>query len=244
MSDVSILQWNVWYLEDIKKITVFLKQNKADIICLQELSIDFDKQNFVHTPEHIAHELGYHVYYQEITFAGKSMKLANAIFSKYELSDTRTFWINHEQGSGSYDDENRAYVEAKVKVGDKELTIGTVHMSYTHGFEPSERKLQETGALVEAIKGNNKNYVLTGDFNAQPNSEVTNIITKHVKNLGPDYSQNTWTTKPFSYDGFEANTLEYRLDYVFGANDINVSEAMVLNTDYSDHLPLFVNIVL
>lgn len=238
MSVVTILQWNVWYLEDIKKIAEFLKQHSADIICLQELTIDFDKQNSIHTPEYIAHELGYNVYFQEISFAGKTMKLANAIFSRYELYETRTVWINQEQGSGNYDDENRAYVEARVRVGNKELIIGTVHMSYTHAFEPSERKLQETDALVEAIRDNHKNYVLTGDFNAQPDSEVIHRIEKHVRNLGPDYGQNTWTTKPFSYNGFEANALEHRIDYVFGSNDIHVSEAAVLRTDYSDHLPI------
>lgn len=235
---ISILQWNVWYLEDIKNITTFMKENKADIICLQELTIDFDKQNNIHTPEYIAKELGYNVHYQEITFADKSVKLANAIFSKYELSGTRTVWVNQEQGSGSYDDENRAYVEVKVTVDGKELTVGTVHMSYTHAFEPSERKLQETDLLVKTIKDNHKNYVLTGDFNAQPDSEVIHRIEKHVRNLGPDYDQKTWTTKPFSYNGFEANALEHRLDYVFGSNDIHVSEAAVLRTDYSDHLPI------
>ena len=238
MTKLSILQWNVWYLEDIKNIAVFLKENKADIICLQELTIGFDKQDHIHTPEYIAKELGYNVRYKEITFADKSVKLANAIFSKHELSDTRTVWINQEQGSGSYDDENRAYVETKVTVDGKELTIGTVHMSYTHAFEPSDRKLQETDALVEAIKNNDKDFVLTGDFNAQPDSEVIKRIETHVKNLGPDYDQKTWTTKPFSYNGFEASTLDWRLDYAFGSSDIAVTSSKVLQTEFSDHLPI------
>ncbi len=241
---VSILQWNIWYLEDIRKVAEFLKQNKADIICLQELTIDFDQQNNIHTPEYIARELGYHVYYQDITFDGKALKLANAIFSKYELCETRTVWVNAEGGSGHYDDENRAYVEATVTIDGKKLTVGTVHMSYTHAFEPSERKLQETNALVEAIKDKSKNFILTGDFNAVPGSKVISRIEKYVKNLGPDYSQKTWTTKPFSYDGFEATKLDYRLDYVFGSQDIQFESAKVLATDVSDHLPVLVKIYL
>lgn len=242
MKHIKILQWNVWYLEDIKNIAAFLKENKADIICLQELTIDFDKQNNIHTPEYIAKELGYNAHYQEIAFADKSVKLANAIFSKYELSDTRTVWVNQEQGSGDYDDENRAYVEARVNFDGKELTVGTVHMSYTHAFEPSERKLQETDALVEAIKDNSQNFVLTGDFNAQPDSEVIKRIESHVKNLGPDYDQKTWTTKPFSYNGFEADTLDWRLDYIFGSSDIVVNSSEVLQTEFSDHLPVIVEL--
>lgn len=241
---ISILQWNVWYLEDIKNIAAFLKENKADIICLQELTIDFNKQDNVHAPEYVAHELGYNVHYQDITFDGKTLKLANAIFSKYELSDTRTVWINREQGSGSYDDENRAYVEAMFTIGGKKLTVGTVHMSYTHAFEPSERKLQETDVLVEAIKNNSQSFVLTGDFNAQPDSEVIKKIEKHVKNLGPDYGQKTWTTKPFSYNGFEADSLDWRLDYIFGSNDTVVGSSEVLQTEFSDHLPVIIEVAL
>ncbi len=239
---VSVLQWNIWYLEDTRKVTEFLKQNKADIICLQELTIGFDQQNNIHTPEYIAKELGYHVYYQDITFDGKTLKLANAIFSKYELYDVRTVWINTEGGSGHYDDENRAYVEATVTIDGKNLTVGTVHMSYTHAFEPSERKLQETDALVEAIKSNKKNFVLAGDFNAQPDSEVVKRIEKHVKNLGPGYDEKTWTTKPFSYNGFEATELDYRVDYVFGSQDIQAESAKVLSTDISDHLPIWMEL--
>lgn len=242
--NISLLQWNVWYLEDINKVVGFLKQNKADVICLQELTIDFEKQGQVHTPEYIAQQLGYNAYFQEITFADKSMKLANAIFSKYEIHETRTVWINKEQGSGNFDDENRAYIEAKVQIDDNELTIGTAHMSYTHAFEPSERKLQETVTLTDAIIENNQNFILAGDFNALPDSEVIRRIEEYVKNLGPEYSKKTWTTKPFSYNGFEADTLDYRLDYVFGSRDITVKTAKVLQTEFSDHLPIVVELVL
>lgn len=244
MSRVSILQWNIWYLEDIKNIAQFLSENKADVICLQELTINFDKQNNIHTPNYIAEQLGCHVYFQEIAFAGKEMKLANAVFSKYPITNTRTVWVNKEQGSGNYDDENRAYVEATLDVGGEELTIGTVHMSYTHKFEPSERKLAETTNLVEAIEQNKKRFVLTGDFNAVPGSQVLTAIEQALTNCGPEYSVNTWTTKPFSYGGFEANTLDWRLDYIFATNDIKASKAQILSTGYSDHLPVLVEIEL
>ncbi|MCA9347941.1 endonuclease/exonuclease/phosphatase family protein [Candidatus Saccharibacteria bacterium] len=244
MSKVSILQWNIWYLEDIKNIAQFLNDNKADVICLQELTINFDKQNHIHTPNYIAEQLGYHVYFQEITFADKEIKLANAIFSKYPITSSRTVWINQEQGSGSYDDENRTYVEAVIDVNGTELTIGTVHMSYTHKFEPSQRKFEETEELAKAIAENKSNFILTGDFNAVPNSKVIRTIEKHVKNLGPEYEEKTWTTKPFSYNGFEANTLDWRLDYVFGSEDIKVESSEILDTKFSDHLPILIKVTL
>lgn len=244
MTKISILQWNIWYLEDIKNIAQFLNENKVDVICLQELTINFDKQDHIHTPNYIAKQLGYYVYFQKITFASKEMELANAIFSKYPIINSRTVWINKEQGSGNYDDENRAYIEAILDIYGTKLTVGTVHMSYTHSFKPSERKLQETDALAEVIRDNKSNFILTGDFNATPESKVIYRIEEYVTNCGPNYSKNTWTTKPFSYNGFEVNTLDYRLDYVFGSQDINVVASQVLDTEFSDHLPVLVEVQL
>lgn len=244
MKKLSILQWNIWYLEDIKNVAQFLNKNKADVICLQELTINFDKQHNIHTPNFIAEKLGYHVFFQEITFDDKEIKLANAVFSKYPIIDTRTVWINEAQGSGNYDDENRAYVEATLDIDGEELTIGTVHMSYTHKFEPSERKIAETKKLVEAVRSKTDRFILTGDFNAVPESQVISHIEQVLTNCGPEYTENTWTTKPFSYNGFEADTLDWRLDHVFATHDIKVAKAQVLSTKYSDHLPLLVEIEL
>lgn len=57
---------------------------------------------------------------------------------------------------------------------------------------------------------------------------------------GQNYDQKSWTTKPFSYNGFEADSLDWRLDYVFGSKDIKVESSEMLNTQFSDHLPIVV----
>ena len=142
------------------------------------------------------------------------------------------------------DDKNRAYVEAVININGDDLTIGTVHMSYTDKFEPSERKLIETKKLVEAIMVNKERFVLAGDFNATPGSKVVSSIEKVLTNCGPKNDEKTWTTKPFSYNGFSTDTLDWRLDYVFATNDIKVSKAQVLEAKYSDHLPILVEIEL
>lgn len=40
---LSVLQWNVWYKEDIRNIAKFLREHPADVICLQELTIWIDR---------------------------------------------------------------------------------------------------------------------------------------------------------------------------------------------------------
>ena len=111
-------------------------------------------------------------------------------------------------------------------------------MSYTNAFQPTSRKIQETEKLISLIEGKTGPYILTGDFNAQPNSEVINKISNVMANAGPDFIQKTWTTKPFSYDGFKATTLDWRLDYIFTNPNLQNISAEILKTDLSDHLPI------
>ena len=65
------------------------------------------------------------------------------------------------------------------------------------------------------------------------------MISKYYKNHD---TENTWTTKPFSYNGFEATKLDYKLDYVFTSDDITVKDIRVIKTEYSDHLPILCEI--
>jgi endonuclease/exonuclease/phosphatase family metal-dependent hydrolase len=234
---VSILQWNVWYKENIYNVAKFLLEHPADIICLQELTIQ-DIPETGHTPDYIAKQLGYHHFYKEIDLGEGKIPVANGIFSRHPIIDTNWVWINAATGTGHYDDEYRAYLEATVDIDGNKLTIGTTHMSYTNAFISTSRKEQEAKKLMSILNTKKQAFVFTGDLNAPPGSPTINNISKRLVNVGPDYTKKTWTTKPFSYDGFEETQLNWRLDYIFATRDIKTVSAEVLNTEYSDHLPV------
>jgi endonuclease/exonuclease/phosphatase family metal-dependent hydrolase len=238
---LSILHWNIWYEEDARNIATALKEHPADIVCLQELSIGYPGGAIHDVPAYLAEQLGYHSYYKELPIEstdGSKLTLADGIFSKYPIKDSRYTWINQPKAGGGYNDEYRVYVEIDVEIEGKKLTVATSHMSYTDRFEPTESKKHETDLLVGELKKHHDRFVFTGDLNAQPGSYTINAISDVLQNAGPDESQKTWTTKPFSYNGFEAKSLDWRLDYVFTTPDIKVESAEVLKTDYSDHLPI------
>lgn len=232
----SVLQWNVWYKELNQNIASFLKMQSPDIICLQELTIEEGDNG--HAPDYIAEQLGYECYYQEIDLGTDKITLANGIFSRFPIVDTRTVWINAPSGSAGYDDEPRAFIEATVKIGDRNVTIGTTHMSYTHGFEITPRKSQETDTLIDEITKHSENFILAGDMNAISGSYTIKKLENYLENASPECQHPTWTTKPFSYEGFEETELRWRLDYIFATSDMRVSSTKILDTEYSDHLPI------
>jgi len=139
-----------------------------------------------------------------------------------------------------YSKEGRVYIETIIEVDGKKITIATTHMSYTHKFVLTPKKEAETNKMIEILKEKNSNFIFTGDLNSPPDSYTINELSKLLKNAGPTLEQNTWTTKPFSYNGFNADTLNWRLDYCFVTPDIEVKSSQIIDTPYSDHLPILI----
>lgn len=235
---LSVLQWNVWYKEDIEHIAAELKRIDADVVCLQELTLHYEDQSHDDTIAYLSNELGYHVYASEpMGREDVARKQLNAIFSRYPLTDQIQGWINTPIGTGGASDEFRAYVEASIMVGKTKLRIATTHMSYIDRFTVTDRKQLETDRLVGFIK-DKAPLILAGDLNAPPESYVVQQIERHLKNAGPGYDQMTWTTKPFVYHDFVENDLVWRLDYIFATPNLQVASTEILDSPYSDHLPV------
>jgi endonuclease/exonuclease/phosphatase family metal-dependent hydrolase len=245
MRSLKILQWNIWFRENYRNTIELLKKVDADVICLQELTTQSEYNKNIDIPKSISEELGLYYYYQEAHRSSGLNPLThqgNGIFSKYPISNPTSKFVQLPGEPGDYSQEGRVYLEVTVDLGTTKLDIGTTHLSYTHRFAGNSNKNLEARNLIEQIKEKKDRFIITGDFNETPDSALITDLQKHFKNISPPFDQPTLTTKPLDYNGFQSNTLEWRLDYVFGTNDINVKQAQVLPTDYSDHLPVLVEI--
>ena len=244
MRSVTFLQWNVLYTEEPSNIIKLLKEIKPDIFALQELTSGFEIHKGQDIPALIAKELGYY-YYEKLSADSADEgdeKFGNGIFSRFPIVSKEFHWINQydpkvEKG---YDNQYKAYVEITVDVDGRPLTVGTAHMSYTHRFINYSRKRKEADELFKVLDAKKSNYIFSGDLNSRPNSYTVKGIAKRLRHAGPKFDTMTWTTKPFSYRGFEEADLNWRLDYVFTTKDIKVLSSEVVSTDYSDHLPILI----
>jgi len=244
---MKLRQWNVWYQEDIDNILRTITAVDPDILCLQELTTNFVPQRRRDTPRFLSQKLGMHCFYKaarETTDSNGTHTFGNAIISRYPLIETAFHFVRQPSRTDALDDavaEPRVYLEAGLRIGSARLDVATVHMSYTPEFRETAAKRAEADALVEIVKTKKRRFVIGGDFNSLPDSYAVQAIQQHLRDAGPAKDQNTWTTKPFSYGGFTANARDWRIDYCFATPDIRVRAAEIIETPYSDHLPILVD---
>lgn len=233
---IKLLQWNIWNNEDIDNIIKELKRIKADIVCIQELSIKDDNDLKIRKLK----EVYPYIYYEKADTFLDGYSQCNAILSKYPIYNKNYTYVREpSDDKKDYSKEGRVYIEVKVIINNKTLTIGTTHLSYTDKFKETKEKDREVTKLINCIKKDN--YILTGDFNTNRTSKYIKCLEKVLVN---NETSNTWTTKPFSYNGFKETELNWKLDYIFTSKDIKVKETKVIDTKYSDHLPILMTLEL
>lgn len=239
LARLRVLQWNILYQEPIDNVVALIREINPDVVCLQELArANRFNLGIKDTAQYVKEALGYQAFIAPAgqwtgmggTEPGDVLTFQNGIFSRFPLSKMRKVRLG---------ESGRMYLEAAVTAGNSEVIIGTTHLSYSPRFEITEDKSREVRVLIKAVQAEpSDRFVLTGDLNAVPGSYTITELERYLKHCGPVYQENTWTTKPFSHDGFTADTLDWRLDYVFARPGIHCTSAAIIETAYSDHLPI------
>lgn len=240
---IKLLQWNILYKERIENVVKLLKEMNADIICLQELGIDCRFNPIVlDTPSYVASQLGLNYYFERAHTKSDTtdMKaIGNGIFTKFSINKKSHFYVQEPKPiQKSFQDEGRVYIEVELNINDISFNVATTHLSYVHKFQINDQKKVEIDRFVNHIKNKKEKYIVTGDFNSTPDSYTITELSKYFVNCGPQYTESTWTTKPFNYQGFSEDELHWRLDYLFATKDVKILSCKIITTNYSDHLPI------
>ncbi len=243
--NIKLLQWNIWIKEKIEHIVKEIKRLDPDIICLQELTRECEYNRFIDTPDYIANRLGFDYFFYEAQSweKGPTKSQGNGIFSRWPIEKSSYTYIQQPPSSSFVKNssaEGRVYIQAEIQTNSELLTVGTTHLSFTKFFTDVDLKKRQIDVLINSIKKNSRYFVFAGDLNSPPESYVVPQLTKMLNHAGPSFEQKTWATKIHDKDGFRVDSLQYRLDYVFATKDLQVKSAKIVQTDYSDHLPVLV----
>ena len=220
------------------RVFPFLKQQQADVICLQEVfEVDVDR---------IEKTLGFKGKYVPLANVDKVTKhtpkpmglwgiyLGSRLpideigceFYKGTIDQTPIFLTNNNPNA-----INRAIVWMKVLDGEKDYVIANTHFIWSMHGQPTLYQHQYLDKLFQ-ITRKLPPHILCGDFNAPRGREIfTRLAEEYRDNIPLEIT--TTLDENFHYAG----KLEFVVDGMFSSPEYQVSEVKVVS-GLSDHMAL------
>lgn len=147
--------------------------------------------------------------------------------SKFPIVTTKT----HQLSLG----DRRVALQADVEINGDTLHVFTTHLIHAHQKDSPVQNSQ-ADKLVECLT--DKKTVLTGDFNALPNSYPIGKISRVLVNTNNEEVP-TFSLYP---EGCCPDKMKHRLDYIFVSPDIKMLDFTFGKSKGSDHLPVIATI--
>ena len=191
-----------------------------DIVGLLELDAGSIRSEFIHQPNYIAERAGLpYVYTRTNRDMGVIAKNSFALMSRYPASEVVTHTLpSRIPGRGA--------LEVHFGEANDPLVVVLSHLSLSR-----RTRARQLGYLSEIVKPH-KHAVVMGDFNAHLNSAEFSSFFSSTDFGKPDETQLTFPSwKP-----------SRSLDHILTSADVQQSQRAVFGVDYSDHLPVGMDI--
>jgi endonuclease/exonuclease/phosphatase family metal-dependent hydrolase len=266
---LRVVHWNVarfveWKRNNNKgsqarlKMMDVLKQQNADLICLQEFFTSTDSI-YYNNLDHIVKNLGYPYYYFAWTDDGYKQWFGNIIFSRYPIIDSGKTYFQ-----GKYPE---TLLHVSIKLNNDTVRIYTSHLQSLHFQKQDFQKIEEikddqkdivenskgifgkirNGLASRAYQANmvkkvfaNEHYpfVFTGDFNDVPNSYAYFTIKD-------DLLTDAFLEKGFGVGRtYNAISPTLRIDFVFTTKQFEIKQFNRVVKNLSDHYMLVTDVQL
>ena len=223
---LKVMSYNIHHGADaaeqmtLEEMGAFIKKSGADLVGLQEVDSLCRRSGSVDQMKVLAEMTGMHyAFYRHFAYDGGAYGLG--ILSKYPIEEQRNERITSIQGGKK---ASLAFLAVKLRVRKKELVFSTVHMALDQ-----ETRLIQAGEVMRYLAGNDR-VILTGDFNALPDTEEIQRISKQLPFINPDRAYTFPTGEPAK-----------KIDYIFVSPALlgkKNSSGVHPDIPYSDHLPL------
>jgi len=159
---IRIMTYNIHHGEgtdgvyDVERIGRFMREQKVDLVGLQEVERKFSQQsNFEDQPAILTALLDFHAYYAP----NLKDSFGNLTLSRWEISKSRNVLLPDPDS-----EEQRGISIATIPVGDVTLTFLNTHLSWG---SPRNQKLQFE-MIRDMVRALPEPVIIVGDFNTVP----------------------------------------------------------------------------
>ncbi|TMR99793.1 endonuclease/exonuclease/phosphatase family protein [Nonomuraea basaltis] len=219
---------------DLQRVADVIRTGGADIVGLQEVDRHWsERSEFADQASWLAERLHMHVVYganldlDPLTPGAPRRQYGTAILSRYPILDWDNTLLPRYDGH-----EQRGLLRALVQVRGVRVQVFNTHLQHNNANE----RLEQVRAIQPLVAPREEPVVLTGDLNARPDAPEIRALSESLTDAWPRAGAGDGYTYPVAVPSA-------RIDYVFTSADVRVKSATVATSDASDHLPLFVDLL-
>jgi len=236
--------------EAAEQILAFLKEESADIICLQEFYVNHEKElNLPAIKDALAGTPNVHI---AASKQGESAFYGIATFTKYPIihrgeihfenttnisiytdikvgHDTLRIFNNHLQ-SIRFNQNNYSFIRNSKDYKEEERIREIKDISFRL-IKASKKRALQADVLASYISKSPYKVVVCGDFNDTPVSYTYRTIKGDLEDAFHAYGKWLGTT-------YQGNFPSYRIDYILYDKDLELIDYQVKKSNLSDHYPI------
>jgi len=246
---LSLLQLNIESARFIEEIIAYIKNYNFDILQLQEVTGGtFNRYHAIDSFRELKKRLGYEGVLTKTTtrLNDESSYFGKAIFFKptFTLVSQQVVWFKSAAQLKEFpktpeEIQNLPHNALHIQLEKDGKTIDCINTHLAWGPTPEDQpyKLEQAKILVDYMKHVPAPFVLSGDFNVTPDSQIVKWMDAIGKNLTTEYH----ITNTLNARTHRAKTLFPKglaVDYIYTSKKIQVKSFAVINDDLSDHLGL------
>lgn len=238
---MKIIQLNIWGGKLGQQVIDFLKAEKPDFVCMQEVN-DLKGRagyKFFATLEEIRKGAGMSDAFMSPTYSSRYMEreleYGNAILSDVPFTSMETVFTRGEYMRGFDVERNDGNIRnlqvASVEIDGKQLNILNHHGHHIPGTKDGdEETMRQMRLIADTIGRLEGPVIMCGDFNLAPTSRSIAIINEQLANLS---SANKLER---TYNQF--SVVDTVCDYIFVNDAVKVRDFRMSDELVSDHKAL------
>ena len=224
--NLKVISYNIHHSANAREeptldqIGAYIKKSGADLVGLQEVDSLCHRSGNQDQMKLLAEMTGmYYAFYRHFAYDGGAYGLG--VLSKFPILEEDNDRITSLRGGRI---ESLAQLSVRVNIGKSEILFSTVHF----GLDQATRLVQAREVLEHL--GGDLPVILTGDFNALPDTEEIQLIDQVYPMQDLRYQPTFPYDRPIK-----------KIDYIFASPEVRKSLTKVwvpLHVVHSDHLPL------
>lgn len=242
---MKLISVNIDLKRQLTTVWPFLKQEKADIVCLQEVHKEDLKE--------LAKELEMEPVFGQMSSIGRNVYLEPP-FSPYGVGmlsalPIQDIQMSYYRGteeeaktklfSGNSKDDAHPLLHITVQKEDKAFTIGTTHFTWSPDGKADDAQRRDIENLLSILEGIPE-LILCGDFNAPRGGEIFDAIAQeYTDNIPAEYTTSIDTD--LHRDGEKMRHKSLMVDGLFTTRRYECSSVRLVN-GVSDHCAIVAEI--